>query len=157
MANALKCNRLEIYGNLSDCKYSLPDTLLSPCFVENNTLEGSPQKKKVAIIVSVLLSALLLLGLGLFLFLQKKKKKHNRHHMLGRTKKKENNTEEQWSMNSHDESLDLPHFDLAAIANATSNFSFNNLLGEGGFGPVYKVKHNSMILCSAFLRVGDDT
>ncbi|KAJ6293167.1 hypothetical protein OIU76_025590 [Salix suchowensis] len=87
MANALKCNRLEIYGNLSDCKYSLPDTLLSPCFVENNTLEGSPQKKKVAIIVSVVLSALLLLGLGLFLFLQKKKKKHNRHHMLGRTSK----------------------------------------------------------------------
>ncbi|KAF9672902.1 hypothetical protein SADUNF_Sadunf11G0092700 [Salix dunnii] len=50
--------------------------------------------------------------------------------------KKENNTE-QWS--SHDESLDLPRFDLAAITNATSNFSFNNLLGKGGFGPVYKV------------------
>jgi len=60
-------------------------------------------------------------------------------------------------MKIQDESLDLPHFDLTAIANATSNFSFNNLLGHGGFGPVYKVKHNAMILCSAFLTVGDDT
>ncbi|KAG5235597.1 G-type lectin S-receptor serine/threonine-protein kinase [Salix suchowensis] len=131
------------FGDLVDIKQYTEDgqdlyIRMASSEVENNTLEGSPQKKKVAIIVSVVLSALLLLGLGLFLFLQKKKKKHNRHHMLGRTKKKENNTEEQWSMNSHDESLDLPHFDLAAIANATSNFSFNNLLGEGGFGPVYK-------------------
>ncbi|XP_024447886.2 G-type lectin S-receptor-like serine/threonine-protein kinase At4g27290 isoform X3 [Populus trichocarpa] len=99
-----------------------------------HTLEGSPKKKKVGIIVSVVLSALLLLGLGLCLFLQKKKK-HNRHNTL---EKEENNTEEQWSMKIQDESLDLPHFDLTAIANATSNFSFNNLLGQGGFGPVYK-------------------
>ncbi|KAG5235603.1 G-type lectin S-receptor serine/threonine-protein kinase [Salix suchowensis] len=132
--------RMKCLNNCSCMAYTNSDIrdLEADAFSENNTLEGSPQKKKVAIIVSVVLSALLLLGLGLFLFLQKKKKKHNRHHMLGRTKKKENNTEEQWSMNSHDESLDLPHFDLAAIANATSNFSFNNLLGEGGFGPVYK-------------------
>ncbi|XP_062170158.1 G-type lectin S-receptor-like serine/threonine-protein kinase SD1-1 [Alnus glutinosa] len=33
--------------------------------------------------------------------------------------------------------MELPIFDLAAIANATDNFS-NNKLGEGGFGPVYK-------------------
>lgn len=30
-------------------------------------------------------------------------------------------------------------FDLATIANATSNFSAGNKLGEGGFGPVYSV------------------
>ncbi|KAK1396402.1 Receptor-like serine/threonine-protein kinase [Heracleum sosnowskyi] len=34
--------------------------------------------------------------------------------------------------------LELPIFDLERIANATSNFSNNSKLGEGGFGPVYK-------------------
>ncbi|GLT69396.1 hypothetical protein SLA2020_415510 [Shorea laevis] len=35
-------------------------------------------------------------------------------------------------------SADLPFFDLRTIAAATSNFSPENKLGEGGFGPVYK-------------------
>lgn len=34
--------------------------------------------------------------------------------------------------------LELPFFDLATVAHATDNFSVNNKLGEGGFGPVYK-------------------
>ncbi|XP_042436969.1 G-type lectin S-receptor-like serine/threonine-protein kinase At4g27290 [Zingiber officinale] len=34
--------------------------------------------------------------------------------------------------------LDLPLFDLNTIAEATNNFSVNNKLGQGGFGPVYK-------------------
>jgi hypothetical protein len=38
--------------------------------------------------------------------------------------------------------MELLIFDLAAIANATNNFSNNNKLGEGGFGPVYKVNNN---------------
>ena len=37
------------------------------------------------------------------------------------------------------EDLELPFFDLAAIVNATKNFSDDNKLGEGGFGPVYKI------------------
>jgi hypothetical protein len=40
------------------------------------------------------------------------------------------------------EDMELPMFDLAMIANATNNFSNNNKLGEGGFGPVYKVNNN---------------
>jgi hypothetical protein len=38
--------------------------------------------------------------------------------------------------------MELPMFDLAAIANATDNFSNNMKLGERGFGPVYKVNNN---------------
>ncbi|KAI7737795.1 hypothetical protein M8C21_011970, partial [Ambrosia artemisiifolia] len=39
---------------------------------------------------------------------------------------------------SGDEDLELPLFGLSRILKATNNFSVNNKLGEGGFGPVYK-------------------
>ena len=44
---------------------------------------------------------------------------------------------------SHKKDLDLSTFDLSTIFKATDNFSINNKLGEGGFGPVYKVKFGS--------------
>ncbi|KAK4255679.1 hypothetical protein QN277_008651 [Acacia crassicarpa] len=37
----------------------------------------------------------------------------------------------------HSEDLDLPLLDLSAIVYATGNFSIDNKIGEGGFGPVY--------------------
>ncbi|KAJ4745544.1 G-type lectin S-receptor-like Serine/Threonine-kinase [Rhynchospora pubera] len=37
-----------------------------------------------------------------------------------------------------DGSSDVPLFDFNQIVNATSNFSSNYKLGQGGFGPVYK-------------------
>ena len=37
------------------------------------------------------------------------------------------------------EDLELPFLDLSTIVDATDNFALNNKLGEGGFGPVYKV------------------
>jgi hypothetical protein len=40
------------------------------------------------------------------------------------------------------EDMELPIYDLATITNATDNFSNRNKLGEGGFGPVYKVHNN---------------
>ncbi|XP_011014316.1 PREDICTED: G-type lectin S-receptor-like serine/threonine-protein kinase At4g27290 [Populus euphratica] len=36
------------------------------------------------------------------------------------------------------EDLELPLFQFTTIAKATNGFSFNNKIGEGGFGPVYK-------------------
>ncbi|MED6186555.1 hypothetical protein PIB30_067840 [Stylosanthes scabra] len=36
------------------------------------------------------------------------------------------------------EDIDLPTFDFSTISNATDNFSPSNILGEGGYGPVYK-------------------
>ncbi|KAK6142591.1 hypothetical protein DH2020_022939 [Rehmannia glutinosa] len=36
------------------------------------------------------------------------------------------------------EDLELPSFSFATIAAATNNFSEENIIGEGGFGPVYK-------------------
>lgn len=41
--------------------------------------------------------------------------------------------------NGGGKSRDLKLFTYASIVSATRNFSSNNKLGEGGFGPVYKV------------------
>ncbi|KAF3336599.1 G-type lectin S-receptor-like serine/threonine-protein kinase [Carex littledalei] len=46
-----------------------------------------------------------------------------------------NETLDLWST---ERSSDFPLFDFNQIANATGNFSLDNKLGEGGFGPVYK-------------------
>ena len=35
--------------------------------------------------------------------------------------------------------IDIPHFHLEVMLDATNNFSNSNKLGQGGFGPVYKV------------------
>jgi hypothetical protein len=51
---------------------------------------------------------------------------------------------------SHDGDLELPIFDLGTIAAATDGFSVNNKLGEGGFGPVYKVPHSIGIVSDAY-------
>jgi len=44
-----------------------------------------------------------------------------------------------------DEDLELTVFDLSTIFAATDIFSPGNKIGEGGFGPVYKVIHNYTI------------
>ncbi|KAL0013220.1 hypothetical protein SO802_000289 [Lithocarpus litseifolius] len=40
------------------------------------------------------------------------------------------------------EDMELPIFDLTVISNATDNFTSSNMLGEGGFGFVYKVSNS---------------
>lgn len=43
-------------------------------------------------------------------------------------------------------SSDFRAFQLSEILSATNNFSTKNKLGEGGFGPVYKVEKNNYSL-----------
>ena len=40
-------------------------------------------------------------------------------------------------------SSEFTFFDFSQLSDATSNFSDENKLGQGGFGPVYKVKNLS--------------
>ena len=44
------------------------------------------------------------------------------------------------------EELEIPVFDLSVIMKATNNFSIDKKIGEGGFGPVYKVYLVPLIL-----------
>ncbi|CAL5393069.1 unnamed protein product [Camellia sinensis] len=77
---------------------------------------SSPNKQKRVIAASVTFVGILLLGLSLVFWVCKKQRKQ------------EENQKE----------FELPLFELATIANATKNFSEDNKIGEGGFGPVYK-------------------
>lgn len=40
---------------------------------------------------------------------------------------------------SQENEVEMPIFDFTTIEIATNGFSFSNKIGEGGFGPVYKV------------------
>ena len=52
--------------------------------------------------------------------------------------------------NSKDnDDIDLPLFDFATVRTATKDFSPENIIGEGGFGPVYKVWTH--LVCSTWI------
>ena len=48
---------------------------------------------------------------------------------------------------------DLPLFSFNFVATSTDNFSEENKLGEGGFGPVYKVRDTINFLSKKFGKV----
>ncbi|WCJ31520.1 G-type lectin S-receptor-like serine/threonine-protein kinase At4g27290 [Euphorbia peplus] len=93
--------------------------------LENRKLN---QKKRVAIIISCLILAMAILALGLFLYIRKRK-----HWQQGLNQQKKG-----YGDDSAEEEIELRSFNLATIKSATDNFSLQNKLGEGGFGPVYK-------------------
>ncbi|KAJ0516749.1 putative non-specific serine/threonine protein kinase [Helianthus annuus] len=51
------------------------------------------------------------------------------------------------------EDLELPLFGLSTLLKATNNFSMDNKLGEGGFGPVYKWFCVSMDVGETWVRI----
>ncbi|KAL8107291.1 hypothetical protein AgCh_023917 [Apium graveolens] len=96
-------------------------------------LGGSKGKKKKMVIIASLIFSIgaLMLGLSLIIYMLKKKKKKQEGRLAL-------DTEQYQSMESQLEDLELPLIDLLTIEKATNYFSMNNILGEGGFGPVYK-------------------
>ncbi|KAK6917423.1 PAN/Apple domain [Dillenia turbinata] len=47
--------------------------------------------------------------------------------------------------------IDVPYYNYRTLLVATDNFSTRNKLGQGGFGPVYKVHSSSYVLMPPFL------
>lgn len=47
----------------------------------------------------------------------------------------------------HGSGSELTFFSFSGVAAATNNFSNENKLGQGGFGPVYKVDFNPIDKC----------
>ncbi|KAK7405360.1 hypothetical protein VNO78_06609 [Psophocarpus tetragonolobus] len=86
------------------------------------------RRKKVILAVTIVASLVLLMLLAFCVYMTKKKYKG----------KPETTMSTEQKDSERQEDLELPFFDLATIVNATNNFSLDNKLGEGGFGPVYK-------------------
>ncbi|XP_050145496.1 G-type lectin S-receptor-like serine/threonine-protein kinase At4g27290 [Malus sylvestris] len=121
------------YGDLIDIRYTAEngqDIYIRMAAAEQdheddtkiNAKYSESNEKKMRIIIStiVLSTGLLILGLALLFYVWKKQHQKGK---LGR---------------SQNEDLELPLFDLMTIVSATSNFSIENKLGEGGFGSVFK-------------------
>ncbi|CAL5402890.1 unnamed protein product [Camellia sinensis] len=95
------------------------------------------KRREIVIVTLTLLTGMLLLGLIIMLYIRKnkKKKKDSQLKIEGRPvhNSKQGSTEK-----NQKEDMELPLFDFATIASSTNNFSIDNKLGEGGYGPVYK-------------------
>ncbi|KAK3199389.1 hypothetical protein Dsin_022804 [Dipteronia sinensis] len=107
------------FGDLIDIKQnsnSVQDLYIRMSASELGTKEGP--KMKIVVIVTATAAVAGVLIVGYYIYKKKSEGK-------GKTDQKI-------------EDLELPLFELDTIANATNNFSINNKLGEGGFGPVFK-------------------
>ncbi|XP_068488016.1 G-type lectin S-receptor-like serine/threonine-protein kinase At4g27290 isoform X2 [Phaseolus vulgaris] len=110
------------FGDLLDLRF-LPDAG-QDLFVrmDISKIENKDSSKKVVIGVTSIVSSIAAVLLIFTFFYRRRKGKD--------TKAKINESEEG--------DLELPLFDFDTIACATSDFSDDNMLGQGGFGPVYK-------------------
>ncbi|KAK1404844.1 Apple domain-containing protein [Heracleum sosnowskyi] len=98
-------------------------------------LGGSKGKKKETVIIVSLIFSVGALMLGLSLIINMLKQNKNKR-QEGRFTL---DIEQFQSKESQKEDLELPLIDLLATEKATNYYSVNNILGEGGFGPVYQV------------------
>ncbi|XP_057790547.1 G-type lectin S-receptor-like serine/threonine-protein kinase At4g27290 isoform X2 [Salvia miltiorrhiza] len=102
----------------------------------SSELDDSRGKKREVLIVTLsLIVGVILLCLSLLLYFQMSKRTDHQPAETGwgRVDNPEDHADE-----SDNKELELPQFDLSTVVKATDDFSLNNKLGEGGFGPVYK-------------------
>ncbi|KAI3675479.1 hypothetical protein L1987_85069 [Smallanthus sonchifolius] len=93
---------------------------------------SSSAGRRIRVIVPIAFAVLILL-VSICLFYRFYRKKQHQQGIPG------NESGHDPENRCHDEDLELPLFVLSTILKATNDFSINNKLGEGGFGPVYKV------------------
>ncbi|KAJ4841988.1 hypothetical protein Tsubulata_005416, partial [Turnera subulata] len=90
----------------------------------------SRERKRIAIIVCSIVLGMGLLALGWILYKRKLK--------IRDREKMKSIFDKYYNEQGRTEDLELPIVDLATVVKATDKFSSKNLLGKGGFGPVYK-------------------
>ncbi|XP_012459293.1 G-type lectin S-receptor-like serine/threonine-protein kinase At4g27290 isoform X2 [Gossypium raimondii] len=118
------------YGDLLDIKQFQSDG--QDLYIRVSASEAERKKKakvKLAIILGTVIAALLGFLLIVCYILRSRRK------LKDEVKDKNLNDREDKDEN---EDMELAVFEFDTIAQATDSFSFNNKLGQGGFGPVYK-------------------
>ncbi|WJX30436.1 receptor protein-tyrosine kinase [Trifolium repens] len=99
----------------------------------NGEISGGHKKSHtLAIVITILLVMVLLLVIIVFYVYKRKRKQRETED------KSEIILAEKEEEDEDGRDLELPFFNLSTIIDATNNFSNDNKLGEGGFGPVYK-------------------
>ncbi|KAI3688572.1 hypothetical protein L2E82_46229 [Cichorium intybus] len=99
-------------------------------------VSGSRKKKRKVIPLVIALVGVVFMSVGLMLFVWRKWMKNSV--AKGEDEQAHKDTDQLYTNESQKDDLELPLFNLSEIAKATHNFLFNNKLGEGGYGPVYK-------------------
>ncbi|GMH24318.1 hypothetical protein Nepgr_026161 [Nepenthes gracilis] len=126
------------YGDLFDVRISLSNygqdlyVRLSAATMKSM---ATSRKRRRLLKVKLSLSApfiLLLISIMTWCIIQKKRRKANGKGDQSFCKKKSD------AIDGDEECRELPAFDLATVVAATNNFSLENKIGGGGFGPVYK-------------------
>ncbi|RYQ79181.1 hypothetical protein Ahy_Scaffold6g107884 isoform A [Arachis hypogaea] len=88
------------------------------------------KQKIISAIIWVLSSGILILCLAIIIY---------RWEIHKKGKIKEEIESDAINSQHDEEDLELPLFGIDTVTSAANNFSTDNLLGRGGFGPVYKV------------------
>ncbi|XP_044482993.1 cysteine-rich receptor-like protein kinase 10 [Mangifera indica] len=134
------CNfHYELYKFYNETVPPAPPSLLSP-----PPPPPSRGRKTVWIAIGATGSAIIAVVLGSFLLCRRHKRdreeKSTSDHEVQLLRLGEGNVGVAYSydISQGQEPQEFPHFPLGIILEATHNFSNENKLGEGGFGPVYK-------------------
>ncbi|KAJ4748422.1 Serine/threonine-protein kinase [Rhynchospora pubera] len=91
---------------------------------------GTQHKQKLTMIVGTISSTVLVLLISFIGCLLWRKKRYS----------KQDTMEKSLAQNDSLKDADLPVFDMNTLLQATDNFSISNVVGQGGFGIVYKGK-----------------
>ncbi|KAK6229548.1 hypothetical protein SCA6_018499 [Theobroma cacao] len=92
--------------------------------VLGSTHDSSTKNRSKVILLVSIISSTIILGLVSCIIWKKSKKRDGLLHLT--------------RAESGKEEAEVPLFDFSSIENATNNFCYANVIGGGGFGPVYK-------------------
>ncbi|KAI3520125.1 hypothetical protein L1887_09349 [Cichorium endivia] len=121
---------LKVIEESEDLHIKMPASLFTDLTVTQSGFNGNIQ-----LLTIVLPILAVLVGLSVVLYAISIKRKRSYMKNRGR---RVHSIDRQYSTDVEKEDLELNFLSLSIIAKATNNFSVDNKLGEGGFGPVYK-------------------
>ncbi|KAK6918932.1 Bulb-type lectin domain [Dillenia turbinata] len=129
---------VRVHGSELGVFESSTDSDLMSFEVSSN--ETGRNKNKVLYVVAAIIVLILLLLLALLVFLWWRKKVVKQGLLRGSASRTTQTTDETYGVDiGRKTENDLLSFSYQSLLAATENFSESNKLGEGGFGPVYKL------------------